>query len=338
MTPRVPASAVLLVIAGLLLGGCKKSGGPTATGLDGLALDLPQPPTMAAHLQIEGDLRSYEGPARLEVKSEAPLHLLLEDLALAEPLEIIVEEGDPVRFGQPMGERFTDSGTFLRQDARLLISLERAWSDGRDERIVVVGSLAPQPQALPRDWMAPGTRLFYGLSYDDKPITRLVPMGLMVTVLPAPEGGRHLSWRADVDPDAQVDDTRVRYRSGELFIPPDVVESGAEHSDRPAEGRTTADATSFFVPRQAARTLANLGAAAWRDRDAPGAGLLELAGQVQVTLQADDVLWTVPARVATVKDAGAVYVIADDPRDPLLLSVTRPGWSMKLMAIGRPRQ
>lgn len=293
---------------------------------------------MAAHLEIRGDLRSYAGPARLEVKSEQPLHLLLEDFALAEPLEIVVEQEDPVVFGQPLGDRFSDSGSFLRLEDRLLISIHRAWADGTTEEIVVVARTAPQPQAAPRDWLAPGTRLFYGLSFDDKPITRLVPMGLMVTIEEAPPGERRLAWQADVDPDAQVDDTSIRTRRGRIHVPADVAESGPAHSDRPAEGDIEADATSFFIPRQAARTLATLGAAAWQDRDAPGTGLLEAVGELSVTLQADDVLWVVPARAARVADTGATYVIADDLEDPLLLSAVKPGWRMRLMAVGRPAQ
>ncbi len=332
------ATSCLLCLGLALVGGCAR---PTATpGVDLASLDLglSDAPTMAAHLEVSGDLRTYAGPARLEVKSELPLHLLLEDFALAEPLEIVVEQENPVVFGKPMGDRFSDSGSFLRLEDRLLISLKRAWADGSQEDIVAVARTAPAPQAPPRDWLAPGTRLFYGLSFDDKPITRLVPMGLMVTVLDAPDGERLLAWQADVDPNAQVDDTSIRTRKGRVHVPAAVAEEGPAHSDRPPEGDLDADATSFFIPRQAARTLASMGAAAWQDRDAPGNGLLEAAGELSVTLQADDVLWTVPARAAVVSDTGATYVIADDAQDPLLISAVKPGWRIRLMAVGRPQQ
>ncbi|MCK6507714.1 hypothetical protein L6R53_30835 [Myxococcota bacterium] len=299
-------------------------------------LGLPPAPTTAARLEITGDLRQYAGPARLEVRGAEPLHLLLEDLALAEPVEILVESRAPVRFGRPAGAPVTDAGTFLETDGKLLISLQRSWDDGAQERIVVVGRVAPVPQAPPRDWMTPGTTLYYGLSYDDKPITRTVPMGLMVTVQAAPDGGRVLSWQADVDPDAEVEDTTQRRRGGRRTIPPEVAERGPSHSDRFLGGEDTATHTSVFIPRQARRTLGTLGAAAWQDADAPGTGLLTAEGTLTLTIQADDALWRLPATVAKVADSGARYVIADDPQDPLILWASRPGWTMRLLAIGRP--
>jgi hypothetical protein len=51
--------------------------------------------------------------------------------------------------------------------------------------------------------------------------------------------------------------------------------------------------------------------------------------------QADDNLWSIPATVAVASGGAAVYVVADDADAPLLLSARRPGWSMRLMAIGR---
>lgn len=321
-----------------MLGGCARSGARSKVDLDQLDLGLPEPPEMAAHLDVKGDLRTYAGPARMELKAREPLHLLLEDFALAEPLEIVVESRSPVVFGQPMGDRFTDAGTFLEQEDRLLISLGRTWDDGSSEQIVVVGRLAPQPQAVPRDWLQPGTRLFYGLTWEDKPITKQVPMGLMITIgQGAGDGSRVLDWQADVDPDAQVEDTWIRYRTGRVTVPAAVAESGPAHSDLFEDGDDILDHSTVFVPRQALRTLGSMGAAAWQDLDAPGTGLLERVGSLTVTLQADDVLWRVPAVAARVEDSGAVYVIADDLRDPLLLSAVRPGWSMKLMAVGRPR-
>lgn len=337
--PRVSLPLlVLLPVAAFGLGpACARSGRPSPPELAGLDLGLPAPPAMVAHLEISGDLREYAGPARMERKSIEPLHLLLEDFALAEPLEILVDPQAPGRFGQPMGQRFTDRGSFLDEGDRVLLSLAREWDDGAQEQIIVVGRLSPQPQRPPRDWLAPGTRLFYGLSFDDKPITGLVPLGLMLTVEAAPPGERLLSWQAEVDPDAQVDDSRLRLRSGRVHLSAEVAERGTAHSDLLVEGEQELDHTAFFVPRQAARNLASLGAAAWLDRDAPGTGVLESLGTLTVTLQADDALWSVPGRVARVSDTGAVYVIADDPESPLLISAVRPGWRMRLMAIGRPR-
>ena len=299
-------------------------------------LGLPPPPTTAARLEISGDLRTYAGPARLEVKATEPLHLLLEDLALAEPVEILVEQRSPARFGQPLGPQWTDTGTFLETEGKLLLSLQRTWADGRQERIVVVGHTAPEPIAPPRDWLTPGTTLFYGLTYDDKPITRLVPRGVMVTVVEAPDGARLLSWQADIDPDAEVEDTTRRTRGGRRSIPAEVAERGPGHSDLFVEGDDTAPHTSVFLPRQARRTLSSMGAAAWMDEGAPGAALLSAEGSVVMTIQADDALWRVPATVARAGADGPLYVIADDARDPLLLWARRPGWTMRLMAIGRP--
>jgi len=328
-----------LAIAVLLLGAC-----PHAARLPELRvadLGLPAPPTTAAHLEISGGDRSYSGPARLEVVSAQPLYLRLEDLALAEPLEILVDQRSPVHFGQPLGPQFTDTGTFLETDGRLLFSLTRTWDAaseraGEQDRIVVVGRLAPKTQKPPRDWLAPGTTLFYGLTWDDKPITKLVPLGLMVTLEAAPDGGRVLAWQADVDPDAEVEDTTQRTRRGRREIPPEVAEAAASYADDFEGGGDVSDHASLFVPRQARRTLSSMGVAAWHDSQAPSSGLLQAQGSLSLTIQADDALWSIPATVARVQDSGATYLIADDPHDPLLLYASRPGWSMRLMAIGRP--
>ncbi|NOY25289.1 MAG: hypothetical protein GXP62_05400, partial [Oligoflexia bacterium] len=214
--PACFRACVLLGLAASILAGCAKSS--RFAELRAEDIGLPGPPTTVARLEISGDLRTYAGPALLEVKSSQPLHLLLEDLELAQPLEILVESTDPVRFGQPLGPQWSDSGTFLETHGKLLISLERTWADQRHEHIVVVGQLEPTPIKPPRDWLRPGTTLFYGLTYNDKPITKLVPMGLMVTLEDAPDGGRAFSWLADVDPNAEVEDTTQRYRQGHRVI------------------------------------------------------------------------------------------------------------------------
>lgn len=326
--------ASLLALTALISTGCAKKTRLEELSLEGIG--LPPAPTTAARLEVTGGLRSYAGPARLEVKAEQPLHLLLEDFELAEPVEILVASRSPVRFGQPLGPQWTDTGTFLDTGDELLISLQRTWSDDRTEQIVVVGRIAPEPIDPPRDWLSPGTTLFYGLTYDDKPITKLVPMGLMVTVEDAGDDGRVFSWQVDVDPNAEVDDTTQRYRTGRRTISAETAERGGLHSDRFVDGEDTVAHTSLFAPRQARRTLTSMGAAAWQDQDAPGSELLTAVGSLTVTVQADDALWTVPATVARVRDAGSLYVIADDDTDPLILWARRPGWSMRLMAIGRP--
>jgi hypothetical protein len=55
-----------------------------------------------------------------------------------------------------------------------------------------------------------------------------------------------------------------------------------------------------------------------------------------VTVQAGDTLWDIPAVVAAVNGGEGVYVVADDPENPLILSAARPGYQIRLMAIGTP--
>jgi len=300
-------------------------------------LGLPPAPTTAARLEISGDLRSFAGPARLELLSSEPLHLRLHDLAEAEPTEILVESLSPVQLGRPPGASFQDSGSVVASAGKLLLSLQRAWPDGRSERIVVVGRVDPKPISTPRDWLAPGTTLFYGITLDDKPITRQVPLGLMVTIEAAPDGGRQLSWQGDVDPDSQVEDTTLRAWGGRRLIPAEVAERGGRHSDRfDVAGESQVETTSIFASRQARRTLSSMGAAAWQDAEVPGSALLRAIGQTELTVQADDALWRVPATAAKADEDGTLYLIATDEQDPLILYARRPGWTMSLLAIGRP--
>lgn len=300
-------------------------------------LGLPAPPTTAARLEITGEEHSYAGPARLELLSTDPLHLRLHDLAEAEPVEILVESASPARLGLPPGATWTDTGSVVVSDDKLLLSLQRAWPDGRAERIVVVGRVDPQPMNTPRGWLEPGTTLFYGITLDDKPITRQVPLGLMVTIEAALGGARSLAWKGDVDPDAQVDDTTLRAWGGRRLIAAEVAERGVQHSDRfTVPGEQQVETTSLFASRQARRTLTSMGAAAWQDQDIAGSTLLRAVGQTELIVQADDALWRVPATAARADGDDSLYVIASDEQDPLILYARRPGWTLQLLAIGRP--
>lgn len=345
---RALAAVSALLLPALLLGALLLPAAPALAGkkaargelLRTEELGLPPAPTTAARLEIHGDLRDYAGPARLELLSEAPLHLRLTDLAEAEPTELLVESREPVRFGALPGGRFQDRGSLVSAKGKLLLSVQRAWTDGRSEQIVVVGRLAPRPQSPPRDWLRPGTTLFYGISLDDKPITRHEPLGLMVTIEPAEEGARRLSWQADIDPDSQIEDTTLRRTRGERLVPAAIAERGARHSDHltaPLAGEAE-DSTALFASRQARRTLTSMGAAAWQDRDLPDHHLLRAQGPTRLIVQADDALWEIPATAARTEDGGALYLIAEDAQDPLILYARRPGWTLRLLAIGRPAE
>ena len=50
----------------------------------------------------------------------------------------------------------------------------------------------------------------------------------------------------------------------------------------------------------------------------------------------DDALWAIPVVVATAAGGKGVYAVAADAKEPLVVSAVRPGYRMKLMAIGRP--
>ncbi|MCB9777172.1 MAG: hypothetical protein H6742_01245 [Alphaproteobacteria bacterium] len=343
MRPSLPIPCRSALAGTLVLLGLAGCGGkqdlPTLTPAD---VGVTEVPAGVARLERTGPVRTYAGPARLEVVSQDPLHLRLEDYALAEPLELVVASRAPVTFSRPAGQLADDTGTFLEDDGKLLLSVERTWAagspwEGQVEQLVIVGRTAPTPIAPPRDWLASGTTLFYGLTLDDKPITRMVPMGVMVTVEDGADGSRVLRWQADVDPDMQVDDTTERYHVGVLTVPAELVESGATHADRfDSPGDRVADAGSLFLSRQARRTLSSMGAAAFADADVPDGSLLTAWGRLSVPLQADDALWSVPATVARFGDGRGTFVIADDAEHPLILSAKRPGSHLRLLAIGRP--
>ena len=333
----MPASSTALLT--LLLTAC---GGakPVASAASAPAnLLLPPTPTTVARLELAAGERHYAGPARIDVRSAtAPVHLMVEDFELAEPIEVLVDPGPPARFTPVAGNTWVDEGSYVNSGDRMVFTFTRTPTVGTPARIVVLANLKPTPQAPPRDWLRPGTTLYYGLSYDDKPITAHVPMGLRVTVQAADAGAWALDWVADLDPATQKSISGALFERGVLRIPAAVAEKAATHDDRLVVGDVETSSTSVFLPRSARRNLTAYGAAAWEDLAVGPAGLIQRVDQRSVVVQADDTIWAIPATVAVAAGGEAVYVVADDADAPLLLSARRPGWSMRLMAIGRANQ
>lgn len=354
---------VAIVFAGC--GGHKPPSSPVAFAAEASDLFLPPVPTRTAHLEYVGPDRSYSGPARLDVFSslgggesasqrageihdtDAPITLRLEDFDIAEDLEVVLASFDPPSFGKAPGIPAVDQGSFARDHDRLLIHFTRRLPppDAGIAKVTIVADLAPTPQRPPKDWLAPGTTLYYGITLDDKPITKLVPMGLNVTIADpssdprAAGGGRVFDWQADFDPAASAQFTGERYMWGHRVMPARVADKAVKHSDvfeAPPGGLADerVDATCIFLPRAAMRNLQAYGAAAWDDVELGAPGLLQRVSRRQVEVQADDAVWTIPAMVA--RAGQATYVVAEDTRDPLILSAVRPSRKMRLMAIGRP--
>ncbi|MDP6931962.1 MAG: hypothetical protein QGG40_03560 [Myxococcota bacterium] len=293
---------------------------------------------MTARLEYQSAAREYFGPAVLTVEGEElPFILQVEDFELAEVFEFRVDSMQPVTFGAVAGNLWSDTGTFVWTGDRMVVSLTRTYPDGDPAKVVILGNTDPQAQAPPSSWLDAGTRLYFGITYDDKPITRLVPEGLNVMLR---ENGdrRELQWVGDLDPATQVDVTGELFRSGVRVISPEAVDSGQVFDDRFTEDEEgEVEFTSLFLSRQTYRTLTTYGGAAFHDAALGEPGVLERISRTKVVIQADDNLWQLPAVVAQVHGGRASYLVAEFEEQPLVLAAARPGYQVRLMAIGRPR-
>ncbi len=334
MRPTLPRLVLLLAP---LLAGCPKSGGGPPVTLTAETLSLPPVPAVIGQVEVEAAHRKGQSPARVTVLSEKnPLKLRLEDFDQGEIFEVVLEaEGDPATFGQAPGTVAPDTGKALRSGGRLDLDLARQEPTG-SSRLAIHIDRAPIPSPPPAGWLAPGTVLFYGLTLDDKPITKEIPMALTVRLGAGSDGSRVLTWKADIDPLAQKVVTGERSKSGRRVVPAAVVQSGSRLDDRFGRGDDVPDANSLFLSRSQLQGVKNLGGAALQDVEIGSAGVLVRGLALNVPVQADAELWSVPAVAAWAYGGDAVYVVADDDENPLLLSVSRPGATLRLMAIGRP--
>lgn len=328
-----------LLLLPMVLVACGEKKPPKAAPvqIDLTALYLEPVPEVVGHMSVVRPDRTWAGPARVTIKEEkAPLVIEAEDLDLAEIYEIRLEAESPATYSQVVGTIAADTGTFARAEDRMSFSLDRALPTEIPLHLDLVVDPSPDIAPRPDDWMRPGTTLYYGVSFDDTPITQVVPMALTVRVGAGSDGSRMLSWKADIDPHKQLDVTYDRVKSGRRQVPAEQVAEGVTHSDAFLRGNDIAEATSIFVSRKALADLKGLGGAAFHDTEVGPQGVLVRQAPLAVTVQADDGLWTIETLVAFTHGGDGVYVIADDPEHPLLVSATRPGYQMKLLAIGRP--
>ncbi len=326
-----------------VLMGCAGGKGPVAPPVDVDTLDLFLEPVPAAagYLHYAGPTRSYRGPVRAEVTNSAdPLSFEFEDFAEAEVIRVSVLSADPPAFGRGPGGEWIDVGSYEHRGSVHTLQLDRAWGDGRQAKMLLELDLQPTPQAPPSDWLQPGTRLFYGVAFTDKPITKIVPMGVMVTIEePDEPGGWTFSWRADLDENTRTDVRGRTWQQGRRRVSAELAESSSRHADGFDE--TVPDsfyegATSVFLSRSTARNLSTYGGAAFDDAALEGTSVMERVAEKEVVLRADGDLWSVPAWITTVNKGEGVYVVAQDLEAPLLLSASRPEWQMRLMAVATP--
>jgi hypothetical protein len=329
----------ILSLSLLLLASCGEKKPPVvATPVDVSALYLEPTPAVVGRMTIVRDDRKWAGPARVAVQNpRSPLRLTAEDLELAELVEIEVTSDTPTEFAQVAGTIAADVGTLSRDGDRLSVAFDRSLPTETPMHVELHVDQAPVAVDAPDDWLRPGTTLYYGVSYDDKPITHVVPMAFTVRVGAGSDGSRMLSWSADIDPNRLLDVTYDRIKTGRRQVPAEQVEGGVRHSDAFLRGNDIGDATSIFLSRKTLADLHALGGAAFHDLEVSDTeGVLVRKAELDVTVQVDDGLWTLSTLVALAHGGDGTYVIADDADHPLLLSAKRPGYGMKLMAIGQP--
>ncbi len=336
--PRRGCRATLRAVgaAGLLAGCPKPAAGP---GIAFEELSLPPVPASVAHVTWEGgpDGAAGRAPAHLEVlQDRGPRHLRLEDRENARVFEVLLEEpGDPARFGQVPGASQPDQGRALVEGNRLSVDLTRN-KGHHSERLQIVVVDAPEPTPPPDDWLRPGTVLFYGVTHDNKPITKVVPLALTVRLGVGSDGSRVLTWSADIDPEAEAQFTTARTRTGRNVIAKAIVEDGVRLDDGFVLDEDIPDANSLFLSQAQLQGVRQLGGASFHDEALGRSGVLVRAFDLQVDVQADAGMWSVPAVAAWTAGGEAVYVVAQDPTHPLLLSARRPGTTIRLLAIGTP--
>lgn len=337
--PTPSVARIALLCSGLAWGCPKKSPIQQKPEVDPSTLFLEPVPTMTATLSITGPDRIWSGPTRIETNLKAtPLRIDLEDFDLAEPVEICVESTDPTKFCEAL-DAMKDTGALRRTDKRLEIDLQRQGYDEqiRDYKLRV--NLAPTATPSPEDWLESGTVLYFGRAFDSNPATKTVPMALNVRLGSASDGGRVFTWTADIDKRAEKEVTSDTQRSGRRLISAEVVESAAQHSDAFLKPESMGDDTgSLFLSRKTLADAIRYGGSAFHDKELSAEGVLVVTGQTNVVVQVDDGLWSIPAVVAVVNGGEGVYVVANDPDNPLILSATRPGYQIRLMAIGTPSE
>ena len=311
----------------------KKKAGPSVSVEDAW---LHPAPAAVARLSVESAARTWRGPARLAVKSADPLHWEVEDFDQAGLYEVRMESTAPPRFAQVPGAATPDEGLAVTEGRRTTVTLRRQDAAHGPMKLAIAADLAPVAAPPPADWLRPGTTLYYGLTFDNLPVTKVVPMGLVVRLGAGSDGSRVLTWKVEKDPFRETEITSERVVSGRTLVPPAVVEKGTRLSDRFGRGESVPEASSLFLSRAGYAALESMGGTAFHDDEVGPAGVLVRVGPRTAVVQADDALWAIPVVVATAAGGKGVYAVAADAKEPLVVSAVRPGYRMKLMAIGRP--
>lgn len=336
MTRLLRASLAPLCLA--LVAGCpKKQPMQQKPEVDPATLFLEPVPAAVARVRFAGPDYSYVGPARFEREKDGDNWIyIFEDFDRGLPVEVCIENTSPTRFC-PAPEAMSDKGSLQAAGDTEELRLERMGYDEQSRSLQAWIDLAPEAVPRPDDWIQTGTVLHFGRAFDDKPVTKTVPMALNVRVGQANDGGRVLTWKADIDVRDQTEITGERTMEGRRLVNGAAVASGTRHTDAFARGEDVSDdATSIFVSRKAVADALRYGGSTFHDLELGDASVLVVTGRTTVDVRADGGLWRIPALVATVGGGKGVYVIADDPDHPLILSATRPGYRIRLMGISSP--
>jgi hypothetical protein len=335
---RLRTRSVMLVaaLAWATPAGAKKAA-RSAPAVDPGSLFLEPTPAATAQLRIQDPGQpARTAPARVKLSAGKPLRIEIEDLDQAEYVEICIEAEAPATFCAA-ADSTGDTGTLRREGNRLHVKLDRGLPAGGQRHLELSLDTAPAPIAHPSDWLKQGTVLYFGRAFDEKPVTKVVPMALNVRMAEASDGSRVFTWRADLDPERETDALSARTVSGRRIVKPEVVASGTRHSDAFSRGDDVPEELgSLFLSAATFAQLKKYQGAPFEDAEVPGGGVLVKTGEINVVVQANDQLWMVPAVVATLAGGAGVYVIADDPAAPLILSASRPGQQIRLMAIAAP--
>jgi hypothetical protein len=326
-----------LLALGLLAGCPKKQPVQQKPELDPSTLFLEPVPAATARVRFAGPGYDYVGPSRFE-RERVDDHwvYVFEDFERGQPIEVCIAKTEPTSFC-PAPEAMEDSGSLKADGDTEELRLERKGYDEQTRSLQAWIDLSPEATPPADDWIQTGTVLHFGRAFDDKPVTKTVPMALNVRVGATNDGGRVLTWTADIDVRDQTEITGDRTMEGRRLLSGEAVASSTQHSDAFTRGEDVSeDATSIFVSKKAVADAIKYGGAPFHDLELGAEGVLVVTGRTTVTVPADGGLWEIPALVATVGGGKAVYVIADDPDHPLILSATRPGYRIRLMAVSSP--